>query len=121
MRRAGLALAAVALAASAARADRMADVLDKRPFSAAPRELLEIARTAPPGDVIALRCEEDVSLDERGRATVRRRSVYVQRTGARRTLEAMWHPYYQDRPTLHARVVSPDGTATDLDAALVTE
>jgi tetratricopeptide (TPR) repeat protein len=101
--------------------------LDKPAFTASPGELVAAGKAAPEGDgpVVVLRSETDTSYDDQGRATVRTRSVFVIRTEPAieewGTLHATWHPSYQDKPTLRARVIDPAGRVTELDPALATE
>ena len=109
---------------SIAVADR---VLDRPAFAASASELLALAKAAPGDDwpVVILRDQHDVSYDERGRATVRWRLVFVVRTRAGidgwGTLRSEWRPYYQDRPALRARVIEPDGDVTEIDPTLVSD
>jgi tetratricopeptide (TPR) repeat protein len=107
--------------------------LDKPAFTATPDELLAIGKAAPTGDwsEVILRDQRDVSYDEQGRATARTRRVYVVQVSddsgasddddSANTMHAVWHPSYQDRPVIRARVIAPAGTAVDLDPAGVTE
>jgi tetratricopeptide (TPR) repeat protein len=109
---------------SVAVADR---VLDRPAFSAAPSELLALASTAPAGDwpVVLLRDQHDVSYDDKGRATVRWRMVFVVRTRAGvdgwGTARAEWRPFYQDRPQVRARVIEPAGELAELDPSLIAD
>lgn len=109
---------------SIAIADR---VLDKPAFAASPSELLALGKAAPDGDwpAVVLRDQHDVSYDERGRATVRWRLVFVVRTRAGidgwGTLRSEWRPYYQYKPFIRARVIDPDGDVTEIDPTLVAD
>ena len=53
--------------------------LDKPGFTATPGELLALGKAAPTGDwpIVVLRDQRDVRYDDRGRATVRSRRLYV--------------------------------------------
>lgn len=103
--------------------------LDKPAFTATPGELLALGKAAPTGDgsMVILREQRDVSYDDQGRATVRTRRVYVVQVAIRigddydNAGRAMWHPSYQDRPVIRARVISPAGTVVELDPARVTD
>ncbi|HEX7839066.1 MAG TPA: DUF3857 domain-containing protein [Kofleriaceae bacterium] len=111
-----------------ATADR---ALDKPAFTAAPGELLALGKAAPTGDwsMVVLRAQRDVSYDDQGRATVRARRVYVVQAGAGGddddddddAIHAEWHPSYQDKPVIRARVITPEGKAVELDPARITE
>src|SRR5262249_26523899 len=37
------------------------------------------------------------------------------------TLRLDWRPFYQDKPTVRARVVAPDGQIVELDQSLLTD
>ncbi|HET7502450.1 MAG TPA: DUF3857 domain-containing protein, partial [Kofleriaceae bacterium] len=101
--------------------------LDKPSFTATPAELIALAGTAPTGDwaMVVLRDQHEVSYDDQGRATVRARQVYVMQADGDDdegdSVYAEWHPSYQDRPALRARVISPAGVAVELDPALIRE
>ncbi|MGH2897339.1 MAG: DUF3857 domain-containing protein, partial [Solirubrobacteraceae bacterium] len=102
-------------------------MLDRPAFTAAPSELLALASAAPAGDwpVVLLRDQHDVSYDDKGRATVRWRMVFVVRTRAGvdgwGTARAEWRPFYQDRPQVRARVIEPAGEVAELDPSLVVD
>lgn len=109
---------------SVAVADR---VLDRPAFAAEPSELLALGKAAPPGDwpVVVLRDQHDVSYDDKGRATVRWRTVFVVRTRAGvdgwGTARAEWRPFYQYKPFIRARVIDPAGEVAEIDPALVAD
>src|ERR1044071_1639493 len=109
---------------SIAVADR---VLDRPAFTAAPSELLALAGAAPAGDwpVVLLRDQHDVGYDDKGRATVRWRIVFVVRTRAGidgwGTVRAEWRPFYQDRPQGRGRVIEPSGEVAELDPSLIVD
>ncbi len=104
-----------------------APALDKPSFTATPAELLATARSAPRAstDVIILREDNDLSYDERGRLTTRWRMVFVVTTQAGASdwnvLSTTWLPAYQDRPTVRARVIDPNGGSVELDPARITD
>ncbi|TMQ10176.1 MAG: DUF3857 domain-containing protein [Deltaproteobacteria bacterium] len=103
--------------------------LDKPAFTATPGELLALGRAVSTGDwpKVVLRDQRDVSYDDRGRATIRRRLVYVVQVAEdledeeEDGLRAEWHPSYQDRPWMRARVIAPAGTVAELDPAQISE
>lgn len=101
--------------------------LDKPSFSATPAELLAAAKSATPGDwaVRILREDTEIAFDDRGRATRRWHLVFVIQTQSGvddwGTLSTAWSPFYQDKPTVRARVVSPKGSVAELDASLVSD
>jgi tetratricopeptide (TPR) repeat protein len=101
--------------------------LDKPAFSAAPKDLLDAAKSVKPGDhaVVILRDEEEITLDEQGRRTWRWRRVFVVRAQAGvdnwGTLGLSWSPFYQDKPTIRARAIDPNGAVTELDQKLITD
>ena len=87
-------------------------------FTATPDGALAAAKSGPStNDVAILREDEDVRFDDRGRRVERWRLVFVVRSqtaaGDWRTLYRHWHPFYQDRPSVRARAVAPDGKATE--------
>lgn len=110
--------------AAVAAADR---ALDKPAFTATPAELLASAQAVVAGDwpVIVLREDRDTGFDDRGRATLRRRWVYVVHAQAALdewgTVRAQWRPSRQDRPVLRARVIGAGGDVAELDPALIAE
>ena len=99
-----------------------------KPFAASPADILAAAgkvahRSA--SDIVVLLAETSLSFDEQGRATRRTHHVFrvESRAGADKwgTLRVSWSPWYQHKPTLRARVVSPDGVAHEVDPATVNE
>lgn len=99
--------------------------LDKPAFTATPAELLAAARAATPAGhaVAVLRDDVSFTFDERGRVEKRYRTVFtvVAPSGADDwgTIGLDWQPFYQDKPTIRARVVNADGSVTDFDPALM--
>src|ERR1044071_2678951 len=115
----------VVLARSAASAQR---ALDKPAFSATPAELLALAKSAAASadwPVIVLRDDSELNLDGSGRAHRRWRRVFVVTSQAGvddwGVWSAEWSPFYQDKPTVRARVIEPDGTAVELDQKLIVD
>ncbi|HUQ01783.1 MAG TPA: DUF3857 domain-containing protein [Kofleriaceae bacterium] len=98
--------------------------LDKPAFTATPQELLAEAKAVAGTDaeVVVLRDDLTISYDDAGRAERRYRVVAailkpsaVDDWG---TLAIDWRPFYQERPTIRARVVAPDGTVATIDPKL---
>ena len=101
---------------------------DAPAFSLAPKALLQIAAGVPKeknADVIVLLDEEHVSIDESGRARRTTRLIYRVDTG--KGVEgwafssAYYWPWYQSRPVIRARVVTPDGIQHDLDPQTLSD
>src|SRR5688572_17847665 len=97
-------------------------------MTAEPKQLLEAARKAPPAeesDVRLLLDEIDVQIDKDGRRVRRTRYVFAVLTprGAEDwgVFGADWASWYEDRPELDARVVTPDGVVHPLDKAHIAE
>ncbi len=119
--------AALALALAALPAGAVAP-WDGPPFAAEPRALLAAAEAlgAPKGaDVDVLLEEGTYRFDARGAATFTHRLVYRPHApdGARRwaRVERSWAPWYQARPEVRGRVVTPDGAVHELDPATLAE
>ncbi len=99
--------------------------LDKPAFTATPAELLAEARAAKPAGhaVAVLRDDVTYTFDERGRVEKRYRTVFtvVAPSGADDwgTIGLDWQPFYQDKPTIRARVINADGSVTDFDPSLM--
>jgi tetratricopeptide (TPR) repeat protein/transglutaminase-like putative cysteine protease len=98
--------------------------LDKPPFTATPQELLAEAKAVAGTDaeVVVLRDDLTISYDEAGRAERRYRVVAAilkpSAVDSWGTLSIDWRPFYQERPTIRARVVAPDGTVATIDPKL---
>lgn len=98
------------------------------PLTAPPQALLAAARAHPTedGDDVGVLLEE-VSLEvlPGGLATTTWRTVFVVHTRAGAddwgVVAAGWSPWYEDRPVVSARVVTPDGLAHELDPAHLSE
>ncbi len=99
--------------------------LDKPVFTATPAELLAAAKAAPPGDhdVVILREDVTITYDARGRAERHHHLVFSPLTPSAvdgwGSLTLDWQPFYQDRPTVRARVVGIGGDVTELDPSLL--
>jgi len=128
------ALAALALLAAAGRPLAAAEPAAPPPweagaFVADPAAMIQAASQIDAGSgeggVILLFFEARSSYDENGRATRVRRSVYrILNAGADAhwsEIDEHWSPWYQERPQLRARVVTPDGAVHALDPATETE
>ena len=104
-----------------------AGVFDKPAFTATPRELLAEAKAAATADaeVVVLREDFILSVDDAGRFDSRTRTVFVvvKAGGADDwgTFGASWSPFYEDRPVIRARVISAAGVVTELDQTLVSD
>jgi len=121
-------VAVVVVVATGSGARAAPGALDKPAFTATPGELLALAATAPARDddaLVMLRDQRDLSIDEQGRTTERRRRVFVVHDAEAADewgLESTtWRPFYQDRPTYRARVVAPGGAVTNSDPARATD
>lgn len=98
------------------------------PFSAEPQALARAAAAlpAPQGAHVQVLLEEaSFSYDAEGRETSSWRLVYRLLTpeGARSwaSISATWSPWYEERPTVEARVISPEGRAHPLDPTTLSE
>ncbi|HYM59270.1 MAG TPA: DUF3857 domain-containing protein [Thermoanaerobaculia bacterium] len=94
---------------------------DGAPFSSDPKVLLEAAQAVPAkdDDVVVLLDEGHFVFDAQGRVTSTRRMVYrvVNEAGVEdwSSIEAPWSPWFQERPTVQARVVTAEGAVHMLD------
>lgn len=118
----------VPAAAEARQRPRETRPWDGPAFSASPRELLAAARDLPAPEnaaVEVLLAETSYTLESHGLTSYRQRLVYriLDPAGlqAWASVDSPWSPWYQDRPQIRARVVSPDGAAHRLDPATLTE
>jgi tetratricopeptide (TPR) repeat protein len=127
--RVGMGVAAVVtLCTGSAAAQPAASAVDKPAFTATPAELLATARAAAPSadwPVVVLRDDAELTLDDQGRGHRRWRRVFVVKGQAGvdgwGTWGFVWSPFYQDKPTIRARVIEPDGKVTDLDQKLIVD
>lgn len=97
-------------------------------FAASPAALLQASRAQKPVDgmpVVELLEETRISFDQEGRRETRFRYVFRvdHESGVEgwRTIGSIWKPWYQARPTLKARVITPDGVEHHLDPATIGE
>ncbi|MES1240792.1 MAG: DUF3857 domain-containing protein [Acidobacteriota bacterium] len=101
-------------------------------FLAEPAGMLEAATAAAAGmsgagdeEAVILFTEMRYSYDEQGRLTRVRRLVYrIQGADADAQwseISEAWSPWYQERPELRARVITPDGAVHELDPATITD
>ncbi len=101
--------------------------LDKPAFTATADELLAEAKRAPAGDaaVVVLRDDAVVDLDAAGRSVRRYHMVYVVEKQSAvddwGDIELGWSPFYQDKPTIRARVITARDQLAELDQALVKD
>jgi tetratricopeptide (TPR) repeat protein len=116
----------VGLCLSSSSSVALADPLDKPTLTADPKELLAAAQPFR-GDtpVVVLRDEQFSTIDDQGRVENRYRVVFVVNTQSAidgwGTLSLGWSPFYQDKPTVRARVVLPSGQVANLDPSLATD
>jgi tetratricopeptide (TPR) repeat protein len=102
------------------------DPWDAAPFSSDPKELITAAEKVPSdGGFVVLLDEAHYSFEADGKSHTTQRHMFrivddsaVDGLG---TIEVPWAPWYDDRPTVQARVVSKDGTVHTLDAKAITE
>jgi tetratricopeptide (TPR) repeat protein len=120
--------ACLAAAAPLTRAQVAAWPLDGPAFSASPTEIQAAAAKIPAekfADATVLYEEEDFALDAAGRLTNTHRMIYRIETeaGVQGWSEASveWEAFYQNVPQIEARVIEPDGSATELDQKTVTD
>lgn len=98
------------------------------PFSASPESLLALAAAnKPAGDhsVHLLRIDNRLAFDAQGRSTYFSYRIFHILTEEDKddwsTVGATWAPWHQDKPTLRARVITPDGRQHLLDPSTITE
>jgi tetratricopeptide (TPR) repeat protein len=103
------------------------DPWDAAPFTSDPKELVAAAEKVASGDAgfVVLLDEANYSFEADGKShTTQRHMVRILDDSAIEglgTIEVPWAPWYNDRPTVQARVVSKDGTVHTLDAKAITE
>ena len=117
-----------ALLVASARLTSAGNALDKPSFTASPSELLAEAKAASgtaDSEVVVLRDETAVQIDETSRVERRDRVVFLVRKQAGAddwgTLQLEWRPFYQDKPVVRARVIAADGGVSELDQKLITD
>lgn len=97
------------------------------PFSADPKALVDAAQAVSADDagVVVLLDEARYTFDESGRSTLAQHVVYrvANESGVEHwsTVEALWAPWYQEKPEIKARVISKDGSVHEFDARALTE
>jgi transglutaminase-like putative cysteine protease/tetratricopeptide (TPR) repeat protein len=100
---------------------------DGAPFAGEPKAMIAAAEAAPADDaaVVVLLDEAKYTFDAQGHSLSTRRLVYriVSESAIESwsTIEAPWGPWYQDRPTVEARVIARDGGVHQLDAKALSE
>src|SRR5437764_10681644 len=102
------------------------DPWDAAPFASDPKELIAAAEKVPSdAGFVVLLDEAHYSFEADGKSHTTQRHMFrviddsaVEALG---TIEVPWAPWYNDRPTVQARVVSKDGTVHTLDANAITE
>jgi tetratricopeptide (TPR) repeat protein len=97
-----------------------------KPF-ADPKAILDAAQgvSADEAGVVVLLDEERYTFDDKGSATMQQHVVYriANESGVENwsSIEALWSPWYQEKPQMQARVIARDGSAHELDANAVAE
>ncbi len=103
------------------------DPWDGPAFASDPKELVAAAEKVSSGDAgfVVLLDEGNYSFEANGKSHTTQRHIYrivdesaIEQLG---TIEVPWAPWYNDRPTVAARIVSKDGTVHTLDAKAITE
>ncbi len=101
----------------------------KPAFAASPVELLELAKACDydlgSADVEILLDEGRFSIDLEGKTTAISRQIYRCLTrdafDQYGVVQASWSPWYQDRPSIRARVITPGGEVHTLDQNTIEE
>jgi len=102
------------------------DPWDAAPFASDPKDLIAAAEKVPSdAGFVVLLDEAHYSFEADGKSHTTQRHMFrivddsaIEALG---TIEVPWAPWYNDRPTVQARVVSKDGTVHTLDAKAITE
>jgi len=103
------------------------DPWDLPAFASDPKELVAAAEKVSAGDAgfVVLLDEANYSFEADGKSHTTQRHVYrivddsaIDQLG---TIEVPWAPWYNDRPTVVARVISKDGTVHTLDSKAIVE
>lgn len=103
------------------------DPWDTPAFTSDPKELVAAAEKVSSGDLgfVVLLDEAHYSFEADGKSHTTQRHIFrvvddsaVEGLG---TIEVPWAPWYNDRPTVAARVVSKEGTVHMLDAKAIIE
>ncbi len=104
-----------------------ADPWEAAPFTSDPKALLAAAEAISAGEsgVVVLLDEAAHTFDAKGGGVMTQRLVYrianesaIDDWGS---INAPWAPWYQERPTLQARVITKDGTVHQLDPKAIIE
>lgn len=118
----------VAIPTLACGEDKPKAAWDGEPLAGDPQEILkQVQALAPPMDEEAdvLLMEHRVRLETDGRRTITRRVVFrpLSRSVAESWghVQCPWAPWYQLRPSILARVITPDGKAHMLDPKSIAE
>ncbi|HEX3529409.1 MAG TPA: DUF3857 domain-containing protein, partial [Thermoanaerobaculia bacterium] len=97
-------------------------------FSADPAAILQAASridAGGPSEAVVLFSEIRLRIEADGRKTLVQRILYRIENAAAdaswSTVDAPWSPWYQERPGLRARVITPDGAVHLFDPATLTE
>ena len=116
------------LTALSLHAAHAAEAWDAAPFAAPARELLQASAGITherPSPAVVLLDERTFVLDEQHRLTHTQRLIYRVDTpdGVERWAEssAQWQPWHQARPTIRARVITPDGREHQIDQNLLQD
>src|SRR5258708_7297443 len=97
-----------------------------KPFSE-PKTVLDAAKAVASDDagVVVLLDEERYVFDATGSATMTEHLVYrvANDSGVEHwsTIEALWGPWYQEKPVIQARVIARDGSVHELEARALSE
>ncbi|HYM62870.1 MAG TPA: DUF3857 domain-containing protein [Thermoanaerobaculia bacterium] len=111
--------------ASTALAD--ADPWDGEPLAGDPKAILEAAQKIPSEEAgsVVLLDEDRYVFDAQGRATITRRLLVkiVNESAVDQwsTVQALWAPWYQERPVIQARVITKDGDVRVLEPSAISE
>ena len=97
-------------------------------FTIEPKALYTQASEVTPAEGISLTVladEESYSFDSAGRVLFTQYAVYKVRTQkipqGWDTISAQWEPWHQERPTIRARVLGPDGSVHELDTKTLAD
>jgi transglutaminase-like putative cysteine protease/tetratricopeptide (TPR) repeat protein len=101
---------------------------DGKAFAASPQEVLKASAAMPAPkqvDVTVLLDERRISFDKDRKATETHHLVYrIETQGGMEDWTAVgsrWSPWYQERPTVEARVIAPDGRVSTLDPKTLSD
>jgi tetratricopeptide (TPR) repeat protein len=106
---------------------RTGEPWDAPAFSAEPAALLRAAAAVEAGEggVAVLLAETRYEYDEAGRETYTYRLVYRIASASAHdswsAIEEGWSPWHQEKPSLRARVITPDGAVHSLDPSTIAE